>query len=155
MQNRRRHCIRTKRMLKRSILPVGGLLILLLVSPAWAAPADELVAKIKAVGAEGAGNAEAAKAWKELVKLGPDALLPILAGMDDNKRIASNWLRPAVDAIGEKALKDKQPLPKDELEKFVRATTNPPGSRRIAYEWLTRIDQTAAGRLLPGMIQDP
>jgi hypothetical protein len=128
---------------------------LLLAPTAWAASADDLVAKIKSVGGEGAGNAEAAKAWQELVKLGPDALIPILAGFDDNKRTASNWLRPAADAIGEKALKDKQPLPKDDLEKFVRTTTNPPAGRRIAYEWLTRIDASAPARLLPGMIQDP
>src|SRR5258708_6281964 len=147
--------MRTQRMITRNTCRAGSLLILLLVSPAWAAPADELVARIKAVGAEGAGNAEATKAWKELVKLGPDALIPILAGIDDNKRTASNWLRPAVDAIGEKALKDKQPLPKDDLEKFVRTTTNPPTGRRIAYEWLARVDPTAPGRLLPGMIQDP
>jgi hypothetical protein len=142
-------------MLKTLVGRAGGFLILLSVSPAWAAPADELVAKIKGVGAEGAGNTEAAKAWKELVKVGPDAIVPILSAMDDNKRIASNWLRPAVDAIGEKAIRDKQPLPKDDLEKFVRKTTNPPAGRRIAYEWLTRIDPTAPGRLLPGMIQDP
>jgi hypothetical protein len=133
----------------------GTLLILLLAAPAWAAPADELVAKIKAVGGEGASNAEAAKAWKELVKLGPDALLSVLAAMDDNQRVASNWLRPAIDAIGDKALQEKRPLPKDDLEKFVRTTTNPPAGRRIAYELLTRIDPATPGRLLPGMIQDP
>jgi hypothetical protein len=127
----------------------------LLASPAFAAPADVLVAKIKAVGAEGSGNAEAAQAWKELVKLGPDAMLPILSAMDANKKTASNWLRPAIDAIGEKALKDKQPLPKDDLEKFVLKTSNPKTGRRIAYEWLVRLDPATPGRLLPGMIQDP
>ncbi len=141
---------------KSCFLGAGGfLLCLLLVPSAHGATADDLIAKIKAIGNEGAGNPETAKAWNALVKLGPDALLPILAAMDDNKRTASNWLRPAVDAIGEKALKDKQPLPKDELEKFVRTTTNPPAGRRIAFEWLVRLDKTAADRLLPSMIQDP
>jgi hypothetical protein len=125
------------------------------VSNAFAAPADALVAKIKEVGAQGSGNVEAATAWKELVKLGPDAMLPILSAMDTNKKTASNWLRPAIDAIGEKALKDKQPLPKDDLEKFVLKTTNPQTGRRIAYEWLVRLDPATPGRLLPGMIQDP
>ncbi len=133
----------------------GFLLCFLLAGAAHAAPADELIAKIKAVGNEGAGNADAATAWRDLVKLGPDALLPILASMDDNKRTASNWLRPAVDAIAEKATKDKKPLPADELEKFVRTTTNPPAGRRIAFELLVRIDKTTPTRLLPGMIQDP
>jgi hypothetical protein len=143
-------------MLKKCLCPATALLLFILSAPAVrAASADDLIAKLKAVGKEGADNVEAAKAWKELVKLGPDALLPILASMDDNKRTASNWLRPAVDAIGEKALNDKKPLPKDDLEKFVRKTDNPPAGRRIAYEWLARIDTTAPARLLPGMIQDP
>jgi hypothetical protein len=131
------------------------LITLFLAPPAKAATAEELVAKLRSVGREGADNPEAAKAWKELVKCGPDALLPILAGMDDGKKTASNWLRPAVDAIVEKAARDKQPLPKDALEKFVGKTTNPPAGRRVAYEMLTGIDKTAPARLLPGMVHDP
>ncbi len=131
------------------------LIPLLLASPAKAATAEELVAKLRTVGREGADNPEAGKAWKELVKCGPDALLSILAGLDSEKKTASNWLRPAVDAIVEKAAKDKQSLPKDALEKFVGKTTNPPAGRRVAYELLTGIDKTAPARLLPGMVQDP
>jgi hypothetical protein len=142
-------------MFKFIFIPAGIMLSLLLASPAKAATAEELVAKLKAVGREGADNPEAAQVWKELVRCGPDALLPILAGMDDGKKTASNWLRPAVDAIVEKAAKDKQPLPKDALEKFVGKPTNPPSGRRVAYELLTGIDKTAAERLLPGMVHDP
>jgi hypothetical protein len=134
---------------------LSALLPLLLAVPAKAATAEELVAKLKTVGREGADNPEAAKAWKELVKCGPGALLPILAGMDSEKKTASNWLRPAVDAIVEKSARDKQPLPKDALEKFLGKTTNPPAGRRVAYELLSGIDKTAAARLLPEMVQDP
>jgi hypothetical protein len=117
--------------------------------------ADALVAQIKKVGREGAGNAEAAKAWKKLVAKGPAALVPILAKMDETNLTTQNWLRPAVDAICEKALRDKAGLPKADLEKFIGKTSNPPGARRLAYEWLVQVDKKTPERLLPGMIQDP
>jgi hypothetical protein len=142
-------------MVKSLFIPVGILVFLAAASPVPAATAEELVAKLRAVGREGANNPEAAKAWKELVRCGPDALVPILAGMDDGKKTATNWLRPAVDAIVEKANKDKQPLPKDALEEFVGKTGNPPSGRRVAFELLTGIDKTTAERLLPGMVHDP
>ena len=41
------------------------------------------IAQIKAVGKEGKGNVEAAKAWQELVRQGPDVLPDVLAGLDD------------------------------------------------------------------------
>src|SRR5689334_20049644 len=80
---------------------VGAALVL------WASPAcgadqvGRLVARIRAVGGEGAGNAEAAAAWKELVRLGPGALPEVLAALDDAGPVAANWLRAAVDAVAE------------------------------------------------------
>ena len=47
------------------------------------------------------------------------------------------------------------PLPTDKLEAFIKETKHAPAARRLAYEWLTRIDQTMPGRLLPGMLNDP
>jgi hypothetical protein len=114
-----------------------------------------LVARIKAVGREGAGNAEAAKAWKELVAVGPDGLLDILASFEGADPVAANYLRNAVDAIGEKALAESKPLPKARLEAFVADRKNNPTGRRIAYEWLVKIDPQTPERLLPAMLQDP
>ena len=62
------------------------------------------LARIKKVGRKGAGNAEAAKAWKALVARGNAALLPILSAMDDDDLTSANWLRPAFEAIAEKAV---------------------------------------------------
>src|SRR5262249_54580287 len=81
------------------------LLLPVLAPPVRAADKDPgpLLARIKAVRGKGEGNAEARRAWQELVRLGPDALLPTLAAMDSADTIASNWLRSATDAIAEKA----------------------------------------------------
>ncbi len=137
-------------------LGAAGVLVVLAAPPLWAA--DEvapLVARIRAVGAEGAGNAEAAAAWKRLVRLGPDALPEVLAALDDAGPVAANWLRAAVDAIAERQLAAGRPLPADVLEKFVRDTRHAGPARRLAYEWLVRVDPDAPKRLLPGMLHDP
>jgi hypothetical protein len=115
---------------------------------------DDLLAAIKKVGREGAGNPEAAKAWKALVAKGPDALLPILAAMNDDERTAGNWLRPAAEAIAEKAHADGK-LSAEALEKFLAEKQHAGSARRIAYEWLVKLDKGAPERLLPGMLQDP
>lgn len=121
------------------------------------APADDprpLLAAVKAVGKEGAGNPEAARAWKGIARLGPDALPAVLSALPDGDPTAANWLRPAVDAIAERAAKEGRPLPAAELERFVKDTGRGNAARRIAYELLCRADKTAPDRLLPGMLQD-
>src|SRR5207245_2352498 len=140
----------------RESMKLGALLILglTLTAPAGAADTAALLARIRAVGREGAGNAEAGAAWRELVRLGPDALPAVLAGMDGADATAANWLRNAVDAIAERALADGKPLPAERLEKFIADKTHSGAGRRLAYEWLARVDKNAPARLLPGMLQD-
>jgi hypothetical protein len=131
------------------------LVVLAAPSVAGAVEVTTLLAPIKSVGKEGAGNVEARKAWRELIRLGPDALLPILAALDDADPTAANWLRAAVDAIAERQLQAGRALPAARLEAFVMATRHVGSARRLAYEWLARADATAPARLLPGMLQDP
>jgi hypothetical protein len=126
-----------------------------LTSPAWAADVKDLLARIKAVGREGAGNPQAAGAWQELVRTGPDSLLPILNALDDADAVATNWLRSAVDAIAEREVSAGRPLPVARLEEFIKQTRHAGTARRLAYEWLIRVDGQAPDRLLPGMLQDP
>ncbi|MBI3406861.1 MAG: hypothetical protein HY040_00710 [Planctomycetes bacterium] len=114
-----------------------------------------LINRIKAVGKEGKGNTDAAKAWRELVKQGPDTIFDILAALKDTQPTASNWLRSAVDAIAEKTRETGKPLPAAKLEAFVRDTKNHGGARRLAFEWLVKADASAADRLMPGMLNDP
>ena len=114
-----------------------------------------MIARIKAVGREGAGNVEASAAWKELVAKGPTVLLEVLAGLDDASPAAANWLRAAVDSIADEALAAGKAIPAAKLEAFVIDTRHAGHGRRLAYEWLNRVDATAAERLLPKMLDDP
>src|SRR5437588_12883140 len=102
-------------------------LMLALTSGAPLPAADDvtaLIGTIMAVGKEGAGNPAAAGAWQALGRLGADALPAILASFDDDNPVATNWLRAAGDAIGERALREKKPLPAAALEKFLLDTKN-------------------------------
>ena len=136
----------------------GGLAALVLVMAVPAARAAEpaaLLKTIKAVGREGAGNPEAAKAWKQLTAEGPETLPVILAGMDDANPTASNWLRSAVDPILERAKATGKPLPTAQLEAFVKDTKHAPAPRRLAYDVLAAADKTVPERFLPTMLHDP
>jgi hypothetical protein len=137
------------------IAPV--ILGLVLAGSAAAAPADltPLLAKIKAVGPGGKGNADASRAWKELAAAGLDALFPILAACDDADPIAVNWLLAAAEAVAERELNASKPLPADKLEAFVKDTKHHGSARRVAYELLVKIDPKTPDRLLPGMLDDP
>src|SRR5438477_6209979 len=101
-----------------------AVLAVLLAAVVMAAPPERdpasLIARVRAVGAEGKGNDDASAAWKQLVGLGTDALLPTLAAITDSDPVANNWLRSAVDAVAEKALQEKRSLPVKELESFVK-----------------------------------
>jgi hypothetical protein len=135
-----------------------ALFLFLAASVSAAAPAPRLalaLARLKAVGREGAGNEAAAAAWKDVVQQGPAALPAILQAMDDAGAAAANWLRTAGDAIVERTLIAGKPLPAETLEQFIRQTRHNGAARRLAYEWLCRIDAKASDRLLPDMLQDP
>lgn len=136
-------------MFPRQWTPILAAMLLAGASRAEGDPAPHL-ARIKAVGPEGKGNADAAKAWKELVGLGTPALIPAIAAMKDANPIAVNWLRSAVNAIA-----DKKPLPAKELEAFVLDRMNGGEGRRLAYEILVTADATTPKRLLPDMLDDP
>src|SRR5262249_45156088 len=116
--------------------PFGFLLFFLALAalPAPAAEVDALLARIKAAGREGAGNAEAGKAWRELAQRGPEALLPALTAFDGAAPAAANWLRTAADTLAERALAAGQALPADKLEAFVKDTRHAGTGRRVAYE---------------------
>jgi hypothetical protein len=119
-----------------------------------AADVAPLLSRIKAVGKEGKGNADASAAWRELVKEGPDALPNILAALDDASPTSANWLRSAVDAIADRALRVGKLSPAP-LEKFVKETRHTGAARRLAFEWLVKADPDARDRLLTSMLNDP
>ncbi len=110
---------------------------------------------IRRVGPEGKGSAEAAGAWKVLVKTPIEQLPLLLAGMDGATPLARNWLRAAVDEIVDSAERGKKPLPTVGLESFLVDTSHDPQARRLAFDLLVQQDRTASDRFLPKMVNDP
>jgi hypothetical protein len=133
----------------------AGMLVGLCFSAGSAEEIGSQLLRIKAVGKEGAGNLEAAKAWKEVVAQGPGVLPDVLGAMDDANPIAINWLRAAVEAIQDKASSQGQKVSVDKLEAFIHDTRHAGKSRRLAYECLVRLDPTTPQRLLPKLLDDP
>lgn len=127
---------------------------ILFAGTAAAVEVQPLLAKLRAVEPNGAGHREATKAWAELVQADAAQLPEILAGLDSAGPLAANWIRTAVDAIAERQCKRGQ-LPAGDLERFVRDTRHAPRARRLAYEWLLRVDPAAEQRLVPEMLNDP
>lgn len=135
----------------------AALLALALVAPPLRAADEDTTRALKALRAvtkEGKGNEDAGPAWKVLVSKGGPALFPTLEAFDEGNATATNWLRAAVDAIAEGEASAKRPLPADKLEAFAKDTKHAPSARRVAYELLVAVDESAAGRLLPGFLND-
>jgi hypothetical protein len=134
---------------------VAGLFAVVSVAAAMGAEIEPLVAKLRAVGPNGAGHREAAQAWSELVRAEAAELPHILKGLDGAGPLAANWIHTAVDAIAQRQLRSGLSLPAAELERFVLDKSRDARARRLAYEWLVRVDPSAKDRLIPGMLDDP
>jgi hypothetical protein len=122
---------------------------------AAAASQAQAIKTLRAVSAEGAGNAEATAAWKVLAQAEAKSLPAILAGMDGANELALNWLRAAVDSIAARELAAGRKLPVAALEKFVRDTRHHPRARYLAYDLITRVDPARTSRLIEGFRDDP
>ncbi len=136
------------------------LLSLMLCAPFHLARGDdeagELIARIRAVGAEGAGSAAARAARDALAARGPDTLPYLLLGMDTPNTVAANWLRTAFDDIVERAFaSDPRAIPSDELLRFLLDAKRQGRARRLALDVLTRLDPASPDRILPPLLDDP
>jgi hypothetical protein len=131
----------------------------LVVSCATVAAGADLkseLAALREVGSKGQGHAAARESWQQLTKqASADDLPTILAAMDGANPLAENWLRAAVDAIAERQVQNSGQLPVGSLEAFLAKTDHNPRARRLAYEWIARVDATAPDRLIPNMADDP
>jgi len=119
-----------------------------------AASLDDNLKAVRAVGSEGKGHAAAIAAVKELSLGSAETLVPLLSAFDNAGPLAINWLRGAVDTVADRALRTTGKLPADKLEAFVKDTARNAEARRLAYEWLIKVDASASDRLIPGMIRD-
>jgi hypothetical protein len=143
-------------MRRTTICGLVATLGLFLASPlAFAQESESLLARIKAVGKEGAGNIDAAAAWKELVRQGPSVLPAVFHALEDADPTAANWMRAAVEQIRDDALTAKGTLPVPWLQAYIADTKHAGHARRLAYELLVRVDPKSPERLLPGMLDDP
>jgi hypothetical protein len=116
---------------------------------------EKSLAAIRAVDKQAAGHEEAQRAMQFLVTADPSDLPAILKAIDGASPLAANWLRNAFETVAERGLKLKGSLPKEQLEAFVRDPSHNPRGRRLAYEWLIKVDPTASARLIPTMLLDP
>src|SRR5258708_4002566 len=110
------------RVVKPIMLASAALVLFLASQRAWTAPEAEVEAIIKSfknLGAEGAGNDEATKAWKLLVASGPETLPQLFGAFDGADDRMANWLQTAIDAIAEKELAAGRSLPGEKLEAFI------------------------------------
>ncbi|MFA5190755.1 MAG: hypothetical protein WC740_08515 [Verrucomicrobiia bacterium] len=138
-------------------LTVGGLVACLCLQLCSAAPSDVLdaIKKVRAVGPEGRGNAEASAAWKQIAASDLGQLTTILGGMDGADDLIANWLRAAVDTIVARESAAGKKLPVDDLLAFLRDTNHSPRARRLAFEMVARVQPDAVEKLLSGMLNDP
>ena len=118
-----------------------------------AAPAES-IKTIKSVGPEGQGHAEAIAAARELSQSDAAVIPELLRSFDDASPLAANWLRGAFETIADRALKDGK-LSAKVLESFTLDSARNPAARRMAYEWLLKLDPKAADRIITGMLRDP
>lgn len=113
------------------------------------------LAALAAVGPEGAGNAEATRAWAELAAA-PAAELPrLVTAMDGLGDRARNYLFAAATSLADRELKAGHPLPVTALGELLLDTHRGARGRRLAYELIARADPPTAEALLAGLVDDP
>jgi len=129
---------------------------LLLAAPGglFAADVQSLLNDIKSVSREGQGNVKAQQAVRELLNNDDVSLTTVLEAFEGANPLAVNWLRGAFESLADQRLRATKTLPKKQLEAFVLDTRRDPQARRLAYEWLVKVDDTAENRLIPGMLND-
>lgn len=126
--------------------------------PVTAEAKDNLTESLNAiqqVSREGGGHRKAIQAWQQISKASAEQLPAILAGMPNDNPLADNWIRAAVDAIAERTLASGRKLPNQQLDAFLADRSHSPRSRRLAFEWLTKVDPSAHDRWILKLLDDP
>ncbi len=134
------------------------LLLAIAANSATAAAADStdaLIAAVKSVAEKGQGHREAVAAAAALSKLGPDQLPTLLSAMNDASPLARNWLRGAFETAADRALSSSQSFPTAGLIAFFGNHDNNPAIRRLAFEWIAKVDQDFASKTIPEALDDP
>lgn len=113
------------------------------------------LAAVRAVGPRGAGHRAAAEGVKRLAGADASQLPAILAAMRDVDDVAANWLRGVAESVAQRSQQRGQKLPVNQLETFLGDVQQSPKGRRLAFELIASVDDTAQARLIPQMLDDP
>jgi len=122
------------------------------VASASAVEVRPLIEKIRDVGPQAAGHAEAMHAFQQLARADADQIPALLAGMDGANPLAVNWIRLLVESIAQRA---EGKLPMEQLNAFLAQTDHSPRARRLAYELILSQDPSAQSRWIPRLMDDP
>jgi hypothetical protein len=136
-------------------LTASVVLLVLIAGPCGAADLEKALQALRAVGPKGAGNEAASAAWQEVAQADVSQVPELLAALDGANPLAANGIRTAVDTVCERALRDEGTLPKEAFERFALETSKDPKARRLAYEWLLKVDPEAEERIVPQFLDDP
>lgn len=116
---------------------------------------SDALSQLQAVGPEGAGNKEAAAAWKELTGQGSDIIIPTLSAMDTAGPLARNWMRTAVETVFRESIDSGAELPAEEIRSFLLNRKNDPNARHLAFNLYRDVAPDKATELIPEMADDP
>lgn len=111
----------------------------------------DAVSVIKNIGLNGEGHEEAVLAMRVLNQATPEHIPLILDGMDDQNKLAVNWLRSAVVKIAGSGSE----LPRKKIEDYFSDKQRSHLGRLLAFDLLTEGDEDLANRIIPTLIDDP
>lgn len=138
----------------RSTLFVALVVLTTTAASLRAATVEELTTTVNAIGSDGRGFPEAVQAVQALSKLDAKAIPQILASFDDEKPIAANWLRGAVESVAQNGRESGSPLPDETLVTFIEDDNQSSKARTVAFHLLKNQNESAAKELIPSFEND-
>jgi hypothetical protein len=136
------------------VLILHGTVVLIGQTTRAGDPQEDAIQHLLAVGPDAAGADKAQKAVDALVAAGPKVLPAILAAVPDDV-VKANWLRVAFIRIVYEAIREKKPIPADELLSFVNDKTKPGRSRRLALEAVEKVAPGTTAKVIDAGLDDP
>jgi hypothetical protein len=134
----------------------GALVVLALFELAGGVGQGTWQRDIDLVARHGRTTAEGRAAWERLSQAGPDALLPLLEGMNTPHNVQANWLRTAFDRIVERELQSGgKRIDADALLGFARSPAKQGRARRLAVDLVDTLRPGTRDQLIAGWLDDP
>jgi hypothetical protein len=124
-------------------------------TPPSAADLRSALAALQAADRNAGDQRPLRQAWLQVSQASSEQLPEVLDAMSGVGPLAENWLRAAADAVAERELREKGDLPRTTLEQTILDRRLAPRARRVAFEWLAKVEPQAPERLLPRMLDDP